>query len=77
MTLAVNPNALDATYLGTFEGYTTVNAFTIGSSAFSTVGAAKAVNGLPFVTAEMTGYDEDLSPYFLLDFSNDRTIVWS
>jgi hypothetical protein len=76
VTIAVSPNALEATYLGTFVNFTEVDAFTITPENFS-LNTAKAVNGLPIAIAYMAGYAEDLSPYFMLDFSNERTVVWN
>ena len=73
----MSPNALNSTYLGNM----TLNE--MSSSPFNivfydfTLNAAHAVNGLPNVIATLGGEPTDKVPYFMIDFSNDKTVVWS
>lgn len=73
----MNINALPGTYL-TNLNYTemTSDPFAITAQNFE-LNTAKAVNGLPIVQAYMLGYPTDVSPYFMIDFSNSRTVVWN
>jgi len=77
VTLAVSPNALEGTMIGsTTLNQSSTDPFAITTQTFS-LNTAKAINGLPIVQAYMQGYASDVSPYFMIDFSNDKTVVWN
>jgi len=75
--IGINPNALNSTYISNAKLNPLFNdPFAITPQYFE-LNQAYAIDGLPIVQAYMTGYDSELSPYFMVDFSNDRSVVWT
>lgn len=72
VTLMKNENALAMTYLGDTNLTTGEDPFSISPV---TMTAALENQGLPIFNVTMTGIT-DTFPYFFLDFSNDKTVVW-
>ena len=72
VSLRVNENALNATYLGS-------DVLAQGENPFSitplTMTAAIENDGLPTFNVTVEGIDFD-TPYFYLDFSNSYTVAW-
>ena len=77
ITLGVNLGALNGTYISNANLLPLfVDPFAITPQYFE-LNQAYAIDGLPIVQAYMAGYDSELSPYFMVDFSNDRSVVWT
>jgi len=76
VTLTVNENALSATYLGSASASeSTTDAFVIVPD-YAPLDMTDQMIGLPTFSANLTGVPTDVSPYFLIDFSAQRTVVW-
>jgi len=73
VTLMKNENALAATYLGDAVLATGEDPFSISPFMMT---AAVENDGLPTFSATMTGIDAE-SPYFYIDFSSSKTVVWA
>lgn len=73
--LYVNKNALQGTYLGNAVVPDGVDAFVVKPQAVPTSEDTDG-NGIPTLNANIAGISAT-TPYYLLDFTQDNTLVWS
>jgi hypothetical protein len=72
----LNENALTGTYLGSQAvSQSTTDAFVIVPD-YAPLDMSDQMNGLPTFSANLTGMAADVSPYYLIDFNQDKTVVW-
>lgn len=76
VTLTLNENALPSTYLGS-QAITnsTTDPFVIVPTV-APLNVTDQSNGLPTFSASLTGMAADVTPYYLIDFAQDLTVVW-
>lgn len=76
LTFFKNQNALTSTYLGK-DDYTqsTTDPFAITPVEIPTNTEVEMV-GIPTIAATITGMPTDVYPYYTVDFSNSKTVVW-